>query len=340
MSDVYVQKSDYRLSLCQDRMVIRDRDSCIVKEISVKKISNLLLFGDSQVSTQLVKFLMKEGVGIYYFSKIGYFLGRADSFQADDFEKQSLQLRACQDEELCLSLAKKVIGQKMSLQIQLLKDYDRFDLLVADDFEGMEGLCQRAEEALSLAELMGYEGRMAKSYFYYLGLLVPKGFRFNGRSKRPARDPFNAMLNLGYSLLHSYMIGYIRKSGLHPGIGFLHKSRPHHASLASDLMEVWRVVMVDDTVLRLVLSEEVRRDDFEEDSERGYRLLDEGRKVFMETLRQRFLEIHQYIELDKKRYTFPYMVELQLLSLVNCFQQGDAQCFLTIAEEATDEEVL
>lgn len=339
MSDLYIQKSDYRLSLFQDKVIVRDASSCIIKEIGLSKLENILIFGDAQLSTQLIKRCLKEEIGIYYFTKVGKFLGSLYPYRTDDYQKQLLQLKVCQDPESCLSLAKTVLCEKISLQRQLLEAYDRFDLLDQTDYARMDDLLWQAGQAMSIAELMGYEGRMAKTYFYYLGLLVPKEFKFSGRSKRPARDRFNALLNFGYSILHSYFIGYIRKSGLSPGIGFLHKSRPHHATLASDLMEAWRPLMVDDTIMQLVMSEELGVEHFEEDEEKGYLLTAEGRKVFLTRLRSRFLEIHEYVELDKKRYTFPYMVEKQLLSLQQVFKYRDTSLYLGIEGGDGDDEV-
>ncbi|HFI0120319.1 TPA: CRISPR-associated endonuclease Cas1 [Streptococcus suis] len=340
MSDLYVQKSDFRLSLFQEKVIIRDSDSCIVKEVGLSKISNVLIFGDSQLSTQLVKRLMREGIGLYYFSRVGKFLGAFDCFRRDDFEKQSQQLLTCQDTDFCLALAKMVVSKKMSLQVDLLRAYDRFDLLMEEDYQRMKEQLQQVDQARSIQELMGFEGRMAKSYFYYLGLLVPREFKFHGRSKRPAKDYFNALLNYGYSILYSYLGGYIRKSGLNPGYGFMHRCRGHHAALASDVMEPWRVLMVDDTVMRLVLAGELKAEHFEIDDKRGFILTTEGQRIFLTSLRKRFLEIHEYVELDKKRYTFPYMIEKQLQSLIACFQAGDAQLFLNIAGEDEDGSLL
>ncbi|HEP1818752.1 TPA: CRISPR-associated endonuclease Cas1 [Streptococcus suis] len=340
MSDLYIQKSDFRLSLFQEKVIVRDSDSCIVKEVGLSKLSNVLIFGDSQLSTQLVKRLMKEGIGLYYFSRVGKFLGGFDCFRQDDFEKQREQLLACQNMDFCLDLAKMVISKKMSLQVDLLRAYDRFELLMEEDYQRLEEQLHSVGMARSIQELMGFEGRMAKSYFYYLGLLVPREFKFHGRSKRPAKDYFNALLNYGYSILYSNFCGYIRKSGLNPGYGFMHRCRGHHAALASDLMEPWRVLMVDDTVMKLVLEGELRAEHFEVDDKRGFILSTEGQRIYLTALRKRFLEIHEYVELDKKRYTFPYMVEKQLLSLLDCFRQGDAQLFLNIAGEAEDDTLL
>ena len=161
---------------------------------------------------------------------------------------------------------------------------------------------------------MGYEGRIAKSYFYYLSLLVPDSFRFYGRRRRPATDSFNCLLNFGYSILYSCFLGLIRKNGLSYGFGVLHQSHGHHACLASDLMEEWRPVIVDNTIMQLILEESLK---------------DEGRKVFLLAMRERMLEIHQYIELDKKRYSFFYTADQQIKRLIRAFEQKDSYLYIT-----------
>ena len=114
---------------------------------------------------------------------------------------------------------------------------------------------------------MGYEGRLAKSYFYYLNLLVPDDLHFNGRSRRPAEDCFNSALNFGYSILYSCFMGLIKKNGLSLGFGVIHKHHQHHATLASDLMEEWRAVIVDATVMSMINGHEISKDQFYFDME-------------------------------------------------------------------------
>ncbi|MBZ4364503.1 CRISPR-associated endonuclease Cas1, partial [Mycobacterium tuberculosis] len=75
---------------------------------------------------------------------------------------------------------------------------------------------------------------------------------FQGRSTRPPLDAFNSMVSLGYSLLYKNIIGAIERHSLNAYIGFLHQDSRGHATLASDLMEVWRAPIIDDTVLRLI----------------------------------------------------------------------------------------
>ena len=107
---------------------------------------------------------------------------------------------------------------------------------------------------------MGYEGNAAKCYFgCYAKLLSDTGFSFDGRNSRPPKDPVNALLSYGYSILHRSIVGAIERHGLHPYFGFLHAVQRGHAALASDLIEDYRAFLVDKAVLSFVRSGVVSR---------------------------------------------------------------------------------
>ena len=179
---------------------------------------------------------------------------------------------------------------------------------------------------------MGYEGRLAKSYFYYLNLLLPGDFHFNGRSRRPAEDCFNSALNFGYSILYSCFMGLIKKNGLSLGFGVIHKHHQHHATLASDLMEEWRPIIVDNTLMELIRNGKLLLSHFE-NKDQDFILTDEGREIFARALRSRILEVHQYIELDKKRYSFLYTADRQIKSLLGLLENLTLVCMRQVTQE-------
>ena len=187
MSDLFVQKSDHFLSLCNQMIIIKNGQREIVKEISIHLVENIIVFGNAQLTTQLLKFLAKKQINVYYFSGEGKFLACLDSYRQEDFEKQVIQTKACFDKDFCLSISKKIASAKVNHQLSLLKNYNQDGILTHEDFSRFEESIEKISEARSIPEVMGYEGRIAKSYFYYLGLLVPDEFRFYGRSRRPLR---------------------------------------------------------------------------------------------------------------------------------------------------------
>lgn len=329
MSDLFVQKSDYFLGLSNQKIIIKNSQREIEREVSIYLVDNLLIFGQAQISTQLLRALARENINVYYFSSEGKFLACLDSYRQEDFDKQEKQVRACLGQDFCLVLSKEIVSAKVKHQLSLLKSYNQDGILSVDEFGRFHLTLQKIKEAESISQIMGYEGRIAKSYFYYLSLLVPDSFRFHGRRTRPAEDCFNCLLNFGYTILYSCFLGLIRKNGLSYGFGILHQSHGHHACLASDLMEEWRPVIVDNTIMQLILEESLKDEHFETKADGTFILKDEGRKTFLLAMRERMLEIHQYIELDKKRYSFFYTTDQQIKRLIRAFEQQDSHLYVT-----------
>jgi len=137
------------------------------------------------------------------------------------------------------------------------------------------------QEAGSTAGLMGLEGAASASYFgLWDTLLATTGMSFVRRSRRPAKNPLNALLNLGYMLLLADVERELIGVGLDPAIGFLHGLSYGRASLGLDLMEPFRAPVVDRTVVRSVLLRQVRAEHFQTLAGE-IRLTDEGWKTFI-----------------------------------------------------------
>jgi len=124
-------------------------------------------------------------------------------------------------------------------------------------------LSGRLGEAESTEALMGFEGRAAVEYFKALGLLISgEGFTFDGRNRRPPRDPVNALLSLGYTLLANAIQTQVHVVGLDPYLGCLHGVEYGRPSLVLDLMEEFRPVLVDSLVLQVINRGILRTTDF------------------------------------------------------------------------------
>ena len=329
MRDIYIQGSEYKLSLLKESLIIKNEHREIVDEIGIDSISNLIIFGQSQLTTQLIKRLSLKQVNIFYFTMEGRYLSMIDSNRDGDFEKQEAQARAHFNSDFRIEIARKMISAKIRNQINLLKSFDEDQILDSVDYHRLTATLDGVAQSESIHEMMGFEGRSAKSYFYFLSLLVPDQYYFSGRSRQPAKDGFNSLLNFGYSILYSFFIGMIRKAGLNQGFGMIHECHGHHASLASDLMEEWRPVIVDDLVMGLLRNGELTQDDFITSESQGVLLSKKAQQIFLKGLSSRMLEIHAYREKDRKRYTFIYMIEMQLHSLIQAFKESDPSLYLS-----------
>ena len=93
-------------------------------------------------------------------------------------------------------------------------------------------------------------------------------------------------------------------------------------------MEEWRPIIVDNTLMELIRNGKLHLSHFE-NKDQDFILTDEGREVFARALRSRILEVHQYIELDKKRYSFLYTADRQIKSLIRAFRELDPSLYET-----------
>ena len=151
--------------------------------------------------------------------------------------------------------------------------------LVEEELDAMvHEICLLAH-AQALDSLMGHEGNAARHYFAAFGKMVRREFSFARRSKRPPKDPVNALLSLGYTLLYHEMHTAVEVVGLDPYLGFMHEVDYGHAALASDLCEEFRF-LVDALVLGLINRGELQQHDFQESETGGWFLVDTARKKF------------------------------------------------------------
>lgn len=129
MSDLYIQRSNYYLSLSKQRIIIKNDNKEIVKEVSISLLDNVLLFGNAQLTTQLIKALSKNKVNVYYFSNVGQFISSIESHRQDEFQKQELQAKAYFEEDFRLEVARSIATTKVRHQIALLREFDKDGLL-------------------------------------------------------------------------------------------------------------------------------------------------------------------------------------------------------------------
>lgn len=112
--------------------------------------------------------------------------------------------------------------------------------------------------ACTLDEIMGIEGACSNAYFDALAACVPADVTFDGRSRRPPRDLPNAALSYGYAILLSECVGVLHAAGLEPSLGIVHTPTDKRPSLALDLMEQFRPLLVDQTVMALLRIRKLR----------------------------------------------------------------------------------
>ncbi len=148
-------------------------------------------------------------------------------------------------------------------------------------------------------ELMGFEGTSGRAYFDILSQIMPSGFHFNGRSKRPAKDPFNAMLNYSYGVLYSKVENACVIAGLDPYIGILHTDNYNKLSLVFDMIEKYRP-WAEEAVTYLFTGRKVQQELFRE-TKNGIVLEKKAKELLISSLNEMLEETERYKGKNMKR---------------------------------------
>ncbi|VAW34197.1 CRISPR-associated protein Cas1 [hydrothermal vent metagenome] len=167
--------------------------------------------------------------------------------------------------------------------------------------------------------LQGLEGSGTAHYFNSFQHLLNKPNLFNGRTRRPPRDPVNALLSYGYTILLNQILSAICTVGLDPYIGYLHSTKYGKPALALDLMEEFRPLIVDSVVITLFNNSILKEKHFKKELGGSYRLNNYGRRTFLTKLEARFDETITHPTFNYKA-TYRRSLELQTRLLAKYLQ--------------------
>ncbi len=292
LKPAYLNTQGLKVGKSGEVLQVKERE-VIRQEIRINEICQLNLMGNIQITTQAIQTLCGFEVPVCYFSQGGWFYGMTSGLGTKNVFLRKAQFRLSDEEWFCLRFARQLIAGKIRNQrVMLMRNHIEPPPLVVDQLRQM---VDRASLAESLPELLGIEGNAARLYFgHFDGMLKaedgerPDGisFDFTTRNRRPPRDPVNALLSLGYSLLAKDLTIAATSVGFDPMIGYYHQPRFGRPALALDLMEPFRPLIVESAVLQVVNTGMVSLRDFI-CSGRSVALTPNGRKAFFLAYEQR-----------------------------------------------------
>jgi CRISP-associated protein Cas1 len=259
---LYISEQGCSVSLDGETIIIKKKD-CILNRVQLPLLEQILVFGNSQITTQTIKACLKRNIPIAYLSQAGYCYGKTYPTSRDLRHLHQLQQQLDPTESLAAAqqiVKAKLLNSRTILQRQNRRlEYDELTLAI----EKIGDLVGKIGEADSLDKLLGFEGIGAKYYFSGLGKCISNpDFEFTTRSRRPPADPVNAMLSFGYQVLWNHLLSIIEMQGLDPYYGCLHQPSDKHPALVSDLIEEFRAPIVDSLVLMMINKHSIDPNDF------------------------------------------------------------------------------
>jgi CRISPR-associated protein Cas1 len=265
---LYVQSAGAKVGRSGAELVIETRDGD-KRAVRIVDTSHVALFGAVQISTQAVQDLCERGVPIVYLSSGGWFYGITRGMDHKNIQLRQRQFAAAANEERCLQIAKRLVSAKIRNCRTIIRR--NAGEPPARTLERLKELASTTEQATTLESLLGIEGTAARLYFEaYSAMLKPLSdggdgtltFDFDGRNRRPPRDPVNSLLSLGYALLSKDLTIALQAVGFDPYLGFYHQPRYGRPALALDIMEEFRPLVVDSVVLSAINTGAVKLADF------------------------------------------------------------------------------
>lgn len=272
MTVLYVTREDGLLGRRGEAFVYGTRDGRGAP-IPSADVESVVVVGDGSLSTPALHMLFEKNIPVHYISRNGWYLGATLAARARVRTWRRLQDALVRDPETVLRVAGGFVAGKLLNQWSTLRRFARrhpergASLRAAA--EELAALARSTGTAETVDELRGIEGRGAAVYFAVFGDMLNPPWFFRDRNRRPPRDPVNAMLSFGYAMLLTHVVTALVVFGLEPTVGFLHPEHRGRPSLALDLMEEFRPLLVDRLVVGLLNQGIFTPEQFVRDSEDG-----------------------------------------------------------------------
>jgi CRISP-associated protein Cas1 len=319
MAVLYLTEQGAIVRKTSDRLIV-EKDHEVLLEVPCLKLDTILIYGNVQVTTQALAELLDHGIELAYLSQGGKLRGQLTPPKARNIPLRMRQYALASSEAPALSLAKRLVSAKLANSSAVLRRLRRHDAegISLSAIQELDGTILDVDQAASLESLLGIEGQAAHGYFRALAGAVPAWAGFESRTRRPPRDPFNALLSFGYVLAGNELQSLLDAMGFDPYLGFYHRPDYGRPSLALDLLEEFRAPLVDRLSLSLLHLRVLTDDDFRKTPEDGVLLRREAMK--------------RYFPAYEKEITTPFSVDGEELSFRQLFRRQAERLARTLIE--------
>jgi len=267
--------------------------------LPVEGIAALYIFGSIDANSALFNFLGRQHIPVHFFDYYEHYTG---SFQPREYllagKMQVEQTQTYLKKSRRLHVATRLVEGASFNMLKNMRYYHQRGREVGPMIDKLETLRNNIEGAPDVPSLMGIEGNCRQTYYQAFEHIITD-FPMNGRSKQPPSNEVNALISFGNMMCYTLALDMIYHTQLNPTISFLHEPGARRYSLALDLAEIFKPILVDRTIFKLLNRRELKKSHFEQNLN-GCFLKENGRKVFIKSFEERLRETIQHRNLDKK----------------------------------------
>lgn len=323
MPPIYIVEQGAKLSIEQRRLLVQKDGECITK-VPLAHTTAIVIFGNVSITTPAMKRLMQQGIDVVFLTTTGKYEGRLVGPLTKFGLLRQRQYERVHDAAFNLALSQTIVRGKCLNMRTLLMRYNRTLHLaeIADVVDRLKWMADRAQRTTRLSALLGVEGSASAAYFGVFRRLFKRDWPFSQRIRRPPTDPVNVLLSFGYTLLAQDLEAMVALVGLDPFMGFMHSTEYGRPSLALDLMEEFRAIVVDSVVLRCLNNDLITPADFSPgDSARPVVLSDAGKRRFIQAYEDRIATTICH-PVTGETMTYRRVFEVQTRLLARCLRDG------------------
>jgi CRISPR-associated protein Cas1 len=283
------------------------------KYIPVEGVSDLYCFGSLDANSALYNFLGKNGIAVHFFDYYEHYTG---SFQPKEYLLAG-KMQISQTQHYLSSAKRIIIAQKFieGAAFNIVKNLKYYQNRGKELAYYLDRICALADSVAAtkdIPSLMGIEGNIRSTYYQAFELII-RDHAMEGRSKQPPLNEINTLISFGNMMCYSLCLGQIYHTQLNPTISFLHEPGYRRYSLALDLAEIFKPILVDRTIFRVLNRKEVQSRDFDFHVNKVV-LKDSGKKAFVKAFEERLNETIKHRTL-KKQVSYKSLVKLECYKL-------------------------
>lgn len=323
MPTLYITDQQATLRKTHNRLVV-ERDKVKLAEIHDFKVDRVVIFGNVQVTTQAVAFLLDRGIDTTFLSSRGKLKGRLAPLASRNAFLRVRQYERVRDVRFAAEVASAIVSGKIDNCSLVLARHQRNhpECELQLELSLLARLSVKAAEKPTIDALRGIEGQAAAIYFKAFPRMLRRSMNFTRRTRRPPTDPINALLSFAYTLLYNEAIGALVSVGFDPYLGFLHSLDYGRCSLALDLIEELRAVVADRLVLNVTNLEVIKPGDFTGDALQGIQIMDAARRRFLNEY-ERLVTAEFPHRRTGERMNFRRVLHDQALAMQRTVTQGE-----------------
>jgi CRISPR-associated protein Cas1 len=294
MVTLYISRNDGLLGKQGEALTYRKDRQTASERVPARLVDDVVMLGNASVSTQAIHMMLENNIPLHFIDEQGRYKGSLTSGRGRGYALRRAQMNAAFEPDSVLEITKSIVSGKLRNQLSTLKRGlwrgRSDDVILRRACLELKKMLNSLPECMSTDASRGIEGSAAAVYFSVFDRLLRKPWFFRERNRRPPKDPINALLSFGYTLLLSHVTSAVIISGLDPCVGFLHPEFRGRPSLALDLMEEYRSPVVDRLVLSVANQMIINPNGFAQTEDGGVMMNAETRKTFVRSYLERISE--------------------------------------------------